>query len=962
MGVTRRRILRSGNILIRNNVMPSMYRQIESRISVYTRLLTIMLSLMLILTACGSTSTALPTIPAGEGSNENEGGQSGGNGQQIIITYGAYDYDRETYTTLAERFMQEHPTIKVVIVSLDEAMQSQPDANGNYQQESSMSMLRKVVSVADVAPSWWITKEAMGSPLILDMKPYLDADTGFDRDDYYPGVLERFTVNGSIYTLPRTVNLQALSYNKTLFESESIPLPQNTWSFDDLLATAERLAKVENGKVVRYGWFDSSGGSIVLLNLMAKAGIDILSMSPSDLKSGDQRIIDVYRQYKDLVDRGVIMPPNPYSIMPAREEPAATEPVESQDPAQRIRNGEIGIWSDSALFTGDPSTPPVSFSVGSVALPNGPHVDLMTYSEGYMISGGTTNPQAAWTFAEWMTRQEIPSAYMSNNYPGLVYARQSLSNQLTSTDPDAQARLETYKYSIENLPPFTYYPNQEYVVYYNVLGGISVLFEQPIKTPEQALDQVLINIRDQTTNVQTTPSPTPDLRPVTMATPVIQEVKPGQTIVNFAAYGMSLSETRRILRTFNDTEPDIFVNIVQTDNLTENLTFADLTDRADCFWWGANTPSTTTDIASVADMQAIIDADGTIDTTEIPPALFDILTRDGRLIGFPNAYSGRALIYQPALFSAAGLDTPSATWTADEFLKAAKAITANGVYGYSSLGNYLGDLNFWIGQFGGTLTSGSGTDLRVTFTNPNTIKAIDWFMRLHTEHNVMPKPVFYYRTDQNSQIADNSYDLMIQGKIGMWMDTSLGQFDPNSPRDPNQPNTVTAAMAPLPIGAKGITSDIYVSAYYISAQSEQPQACMRVIDYLSKRSSSFSYGSIPARASDAASPVFEQQNAYVVPLRDAMQEMLQQPANITGDTYAQYSFESYWLFQALDNILTKKADVAAELTTAEKLTNAYQACVATMDTSGKTNAQCAKEADPNYKGYMTDEPSTRPLP
>jgi ABC-type glycerol-3-phosphate transport system substrate-binding protein len=166
-------------------------------------------------------------------------------------------------------------------------------------------------------------------------------------------------------------------------------------------------------------------------------------------------------------------------------------------------------------------------------------------------------------------------------------------------------------------------------------------------------------------------------------------------------------------------------------------------------------------------------------------------------------------------------------------------------------------------------------------------------------------------------------------------------------------------MAPLPIGAQGITSDIYLSAYYISAQSTQPQACMRVIDYLSKRSSSFSYGSIPARASEASSPVFEQQNAYVVPLRDALQEMLQQPTKLAGDPYAHFSFESYWLFQALDNILNKKADVAAELATAEKLTNTYLTCVATMATTNKTNAQCAKEADPTYKGYMTDEPVTR---
>ncbi|MBM4413792.1 MAG: extracellular solute-binding protein, partial [Chloroflexi bacterium] len=753
----------------------------------HTRIIAILLSLMLILTACGQNASPLPTIPAGGNGGENGGEDSDNNGQQIIITYGAYDYERETYTALAERFMQEHPNIRVVIVSLDEAMQSQPDANGNFPAESSMTMLRKIVTIADVSPSWWLTKEALGSPLVLDLKPYLEADTSFDRDDYYPGILERFTYDGGLYSLPRTVNVQALSYNKTLFERESIPIPENAWSFNDLLNTAERLAKVENGKVTRYGWFDSSGGNVILTNLFAQAGIDVLSMPLSDLKPGDQRIIDVYRKYKDLVDRGVILPPNPYSVMPAvTQGEATTMPVDGGDPVQRIRDGQIGIWSDSALFTGDPSTPPVDFTVASVASPVGPHVDMTTYAEGFMVSGGTTNPKAAWTFVEWMTRQEIPSSYMPTNYPGLIYARQSLANQLTSTDPDAQARLETYKFTVENMPPPAFYPNQEFAVYYNMLGGVSMLFEQPVKTPEQAYEQVLQNIRDQNNYAQTTPSPTPDLRPVVMATPVIQEVKPGQTVVKYAAYGMSMSELRRILRTFNDTEPDIFVEIVQTDNISRNLTFTDIANQADCFWWGASLPTNATELAAVSDMQAIIDADGSIDTTDIPPALFDMLTYEGRLIGFPNAYSGRALVYQPELLRKAGIDAPSVTWKAEDFLKAAKAITANGVYGYSSLGNYLGDLNFWVGQFGGMMSTGLGSDLRVTFTNPNTIKAVDWFMRLHTEHNVMPKPVFFYRTDHSDQPGDTSYDLMTQGKIGMWIDTSLGQYDPNAPKEPGQ--------------------------------------------------------------------------------------------------------------------------------------------------------------------------------
>ena len=197
----------------------------------------------------------------------------------------------------------------------------------------------------------------------------------------------------------------------------------------------------------------------------------------------------------------------------------------------------------------------------------------------------------------------------------------------------------------------------------------------------------------------------------------------------------------------------------------------------------------------------------------------------------------------------------------------------------------------------------------------------------------------------------------------MWIDASLGQFDPNAPKEPGRTMaTTTAAMAPLPIGAKGLISDVYLSAYFISAQSEQPAACMRVIDFLSKRSSSFTYGTIPARMSDANSPAFEQQNNYVIPLRDAMQEMLTQPASFVGDPYATYNFESYWLFQALDTILTKKTDVTAALTAAEKYTNGYIECVASSTTTNKTAAQCAKEVDPEYKGYMTEEPVSRPLP
>jgi ABC-type glycerol-3-phosphate transport system substrate-binding protein len=220
----------------------------------------------------------------------------------------------------------------------------------------------------------------------------------------------------------------------------------------------------------------------------------------------------------------------------------------------------------------------------------------------------------------------------------------------------------------------------------------------------------------------------------------------------------------------------------------------------------------------------------------------------------------------------------------------------------------------------------------------------------------MPKPVFYYRIDQNQNDTDPSYELQAQGKLGMWFDSSLGGFDPaNSQADPTVARNPTAAIAPLPIGLGGVRSaDFNISGLYISANSQNPQACLSLFKYLSNQSGTFNYGSLPARTSQARSATFETTNSYLAPLRDAMIPMLDGPATNNGAANAFYSFEGYWLNQALDEILNKKADPTAALTKAESTTNTFLECVAKLEPNASQLA-CAKEADPDYKGYLTDQ-------
>ena len=908
-----------------------------------------------LLHACGTGNAALPTIPAGD-STAVPNNPDGQDGSTATIAFGVYDYERTVYETIVERFHQENPEVTVVLVPLDDVTQTYPDASGNYPTESNTSMLRRMVSAVDVAPSFWLNNEGVKAGLALDIKPYMDADTAFDRADYYPGILERYTSDEAVHIMPRAISLVALSYHKDLFRAAAIPDPEQNWTFADLIAVAEQLTIKENGVVKQYGWYDATGGNILFNFLLDKVGVDTLSMKPEDFKGNDPKIIEALRLYKDYVDRGVVLGPgSSYGVGMERAD-ASKDPSTLNDPTQMVRDGKVAMWNEAALCCGDQARA-VPFEIGSARMPNGSYIDTMTYAEGYIISSGTRSPQAAWTFVEWLTRQPIPNDSRSSNMPGYFYTRKSLNEQFPPVTAEETARNETYANTIANIPPMRFPPNSEFTVYYNVLNATFSLFEQESKTPEQALQQAYANMQSNIATGNVTPSPTPDSRPVVVATPSAQEAKPNQTTITYAAYGLSATDIRRQVRELSSAEPDLFVKVLSTDTMTTTLSFTDMANRTDCFYWGVNMPSTEAEIASVMDLQPLIDENGTMETQDIPPTLFSMMTKDGKLFGYPYTYTGRGLVYFPDALAKAGVDVPTAKWTPEDFLQAAKALTGNGTYGYSSMGNYLNDINFWVGQFGGALTSGEGKDLRVTFASPAAVKAISWFLALATEHRVMPTPVLYYRVDSNPAVNDPSYDLQAQGKLGMWFDMSLGSFDPvNMQNDPGAPKLTPALMAPLPIGAEGVKSaDLSITGFHVSANSQNPQACMKLINYLSNQSAVFSYGGIPARTTAANSPVFEQTNAYLVPLRDTMQQMLEQPASYNGNPNSFYMFEGYWLSEALDKILTTKTDPTAALSKAQETTNAYLACVAQIDANTGGQLECAKKVDPTYKGYLTDQ-------
>jgi ABC-type glycerol-3-phosphate transport system substrate-binding protein len=109
--------------------------------------------------------------------------------------------------------------------------------------------------------------------VLENITPYVEQDAAFSKEDFFPEVLKRFTVNGQLLAIPRdTAPFACVFYNKELFDQQALPYPKDDWTWDEMLDLAARLTKKDDlGRVTQYGFYSwawqnfvySAGGALV---------------------------------------------------------------------------------------------------------------------------------------------------------------------------------------------------------------------------------------------------------------------------------------------------------------------------------------------------------------------------------------------------------------------------------------------------------------------------------------------------------------------------------------------------------------------------------------------------------------------------------------------------------------------------------------------------------------------------
>jgi ABC-type glycerol-3-phosphate transport system substrate-binding protein len=305
------------------------------------------------------------------------------------------------------------------------------------------------------------------------------------------------------------------------------------------------------------------------------------------------------------------------------------------------------------------------------------------------------------------------------------------------------------------------------------------------------------------------------------------------------------------------------------------------------------------------------------------------------------------LSYNKEAFDAAGLSYPTADWTMDDLLNAAQKLTtgsdATKQYGYATDGPQTEDLLFFLNRFGASPTQGSGDATRPNYTDPKVVEAVSFYVDMLRDYS--PHKEFKgYKTGE--MFGGELFEMIREGRVGMSFEFGNRFFFVGAGEQPKY----TRAIAPPPLGdGAPPPEDFRSNGLFISANTQQPQACWQWLKHLSGDPSELAQqGSFPARSSVAESEAFlgaassgaaEVYKAYRAAFERTSDQTPREP-------FYGSQLDYFWFFRAVDRALQGK-NLERELADAQSLSEQYLTCV-----RGEQNpAGCAKQIDPSYEGW-----------
>ena len=207
------------------------------------------------------------------------------------------------------------------------------------------------------------------------------------------------------------------------------------------------------------------------------------------------------------------------------------------------------------------------------------------------------------------------------------------------------------------------------------------------------------------------------------------------------------------------------------------------------------------------------------------PGHLDAFRHEGDLMAIPRDISNLVLFYNQDLFEEAGVETPSAGWTWDDFLAAARELTQDTDgdgeidqfgFGYST---YYLFWEPWVWSNGGRFFSEDHAEF--TLDEGAALEGLQYYVDLRCEENVAPTTEQAAERNAASMFADGDAAMITDGR---WRVPPLNN---------NPAVDFTWDVAPFPEGEAGSIIDVDGSGWAISSTSDAPEEAWEFIEFVS---------------------------------------------------------------------------------------------------------------------------------
>jgi multiple sugar transport system substrate-binding protein len=326
-------------------------------------------------------------------------------------------------------------------------------------------------------------------------------------------------------------------------------------------------------------------------------------------------------------------------------------------------------------------------------------------------------------------------------------------------------------------------------------------------------------------------------------------------------------------------------------------------------------------------LDAFMDGPDGIDRKDFMPVIWDSLRCRGRTYGMPQDINIRGLYYNRALFDAAKLRYPDATWTWDDLKRAAEKLTIDADHDGSP--EVVGLLAAWRAtdwlpfyyQAGGRVWDAQKAVPEID--NPAAVESLAFFRGLKRG---------YMLTQSSSERGGlGPYTFFQMGKAAMLIDGTW-----RAPQLKNSAPGLPFGVAPLPRRQRAMS--ISTSCYWaVSAQTAHPVEAWKLAKFLSSKEQLILYWQYlwvapPARWSSLRAPEFRRvtgagpQNPGLADEREYVEKCAWIPRTLErGETTTEFigPFTNQLLDRlnfAVEDVLLQGADPRAALERAQRET------------------------------------------